>query len=126
MAHLKDKPPQTPSTSSSSSSSGGVGARFSAARLLGTGNGGSRLNFGGGNGFSGRLTGGGKSTTVSSAGMGLSNGPLASSYDGEGTFLIFNVGDALFVSDYVSQDKASSYSVLLVLYFQAYTFLVCE
>ncbi|BFI24825.1 hypothetical protein MPTK2_1g15200 [Marchantia polymorpha subsp. ruderalis] len=105
LAHLKDKPPQTPSTSSSSSSSGGVGARFSAARLLGTGNGGSRLNFGGGNGFSGRLTGGGKSTTVSSAGMGLSNGPLASSYDGEGTFLIFNVGDALFVSDYVSQDK---------------------
>lgn len=107
LAHLKDKPLQTPSTSSSSSSSGGVGARFSAARLLGTANGSRGLVFGGGNGFSGKLTGGGKSTTVSTPGVGLSNGPLASSYDGEGTFLIFNVGDALFVSDYTSQDKAS-------------------
>ncbi|KAL2652146.1 hypothetical protein R1flu_020274 [Riccia fluitans] len=105
LAHLKDKPLQTPSTSSSSSSTGGVGARFSAARLLGTGNGSRGLVFGGGNGFSGRLTGGAKSTTVSTGGAGVSNGPLASSYDGEGTFLIFNVGDAIFVSDCNSQDK---------------------
>jgi hypothetical protein len=32
---------------------------------------------------------------------------LTSSYDGEGTYLIFNVGDAIFISDYYSQDKAS-------------------
>lgn len=83
--------------------------RFTAARLLGAGNGSRSLGFGGGNGFTNRLSGSSKSPTASNAGgpAGLSNGPLPSSFDGEGTYLLFNVGDAIFISDYYSQDKAS-------------------
>ncbi|CAM6010423.1 unnamed protein product [Sphagnum balticum] len=102
LAHLKDKPAQTPANSTSSSGSGGV--RFT-TRLLGAGNGSRGLGFGGGNGFTGRLSGTSKSTTIPITGMSSSNGPMTSSFDGEGTYLIFNVGDALFISDYNSQDK---------------------
>lgn len=105
LAHLKDKPTQTSSVSSGNSSSTG---RFTAARLLGAGNGSRGLGFGGGNGFTGRLSGSNKSpTSANASGVGLSNGPLTSSYDGEGTYLIFNVGDSLFISDYYSPEKAS-------------------
>jgi hypothetical protein len=108
LAHLKEKP--TPSSSASSGNSSTVGGvRFTAARLLGAGNGSRSLGFGGGNGFTNRLSGSSKSPTASNAGgaAGLSNGPLPSSFDGEGTYLLFNVGDAIFISDYHSQDKAS-------------------
>ena len=106
LAHLKEKPTQSSSASSGISSTPG-GVRFT-ARLLGAGNGSRSLGFGG-NGFTGRLSASSKSPTVSNAGgaVGLSNGPLTSSYDGEGTYLIFNVGDAIFISDYYSQVKAS-------------------
>lgn len=106
LAHLKDKPTQTSSVSSGNSSSTG---RFTAAaRLLGTGNGSRGLGFGGGNGFTGRLSGSNKSpTSANASGVGLSNGPVTSSYDGEGTYLIFNVGDSIFISDYYSPEKAS-------------------
>jgi hypothetical protein len=107
---LKDKPAQTPANSTSSSGSGGV--RFT-TRLLGAGNGSRGLGFGGGNGFTGRLSGTSKSTAIPITGMSSSNGPMTSSFDGEGTYLIFNVGDALFISDYNSQDKASIYELLL-------------
>lgn len=110
LAHLKDKPAQTPANSTSSSGSGGV--RFT-TRLLGAGNGSRGLGFGGGNGFTGRLSGTSKSTTIPITGMSSSNGPMTSSFDGEGTYLIFNVGDALFISDYNSQDKASICELLL-------------
>lgn len=106
LAHLKEKPTQSSSASSGNSSTAG-GVRFTAARLLGAGNGSRSLGFGGGNGFTGRLSSSSKSPTASNAGgaVGLGNGPLTSSYDGEGTYLIFNVGDAIFISDYYSQEK---------------------
>lgn len=116
LAHLKDKPTQLSSGSSGSnfSTTSGGGSRFTAARLLGSGNGSRGLVFGGGNGFTGRLSGSSKtSTTASTGGVGSMNGPLTSTYDGEGTYLIFNVGDALFISDYHSQDKVSISLLLL-------------
>lgn len=105
LAHLRDKPIQTPSNSGSSGSSGGV--RFT-TRLLGAGNGSRGLGFGGGNGFSGRLSGAIKSTATPITNVNSSNGPVTPSFDGEGTYLIFNVGDALLISDYNSPEKASS------------------
>ncbi|CAM6092794.1 unnamed protein product [Calypogeia fissa] len=104
LAHLKEKPAHTPPTSSSSSSSGGVGARFSAVRLLGgSGNGSRGLGFGGAN-LTTRMGGGNKGSTPT-VGLGINNGPMASSYDGEGTYIIYNIADTIFVSDYHSQDK---------------------
>ncbi|KAH9545819.1 hypothetical protein CY35_12G067200 [Sphagnum magellanicum] len=102
LAHLRDKPIQTPSNSGSSGSNGGV--RFT-TRLLGAGNGTRGLGFGGGNGFSGRLSGAIKSTATPITNVNSSNGPVTSSFDGEGTYLIFNVGDALLISDYNSPEK---------------------
>lgn len=106
LAHLKEKPAHTPPTSSSSSSSGGVGVRFAAARLLGgSGNGSRTLGFGGTN-LTNRMGGGNKGTTPT-VGLGINNGPLATSYDGEGTYIIYNIADTIFVNDYHSQDKVS-------------------
>ncbi|KAE9590928.1 hypothetical protein Lalb_Chr20g0112781 [Lupinus albus] len=39
-------------------------------------------------------------------GASTSSSPMANSnFDGKGTYLIFNVGDAIFISDLNSQDK---------------------
>ncbi|KAJ7532250.1 hypothetical protein O6H91_14G079700 [Diphasiastrum complanatum] len=103
LAHLKDRPPaQTNATSTSSSSS--TGMRFPAVRLLGAGNGSRALNFVGGNGFTSKLSSGVKSAASGVTGT-LSNGPTAVHFDGEGAYIMFNVGDAIFVSDYNSPDK---------------------
>lgn len=104
LAHLKDKPTQAgPAPSSSASTSSGV--RYAAARLLGVGggNGGRTLNFVGGNGTSKAANGTSRSSSF--AGSNGSHSMLNSNYDGKGTYLIFNVGDTLFISDLNSQDK---------------------
>ncbi|CAL2267754.1 unnamed protein product [Prunus armeniaca] len=103
LAHLKDKPAPSTPTAPSSSFSTGSGVRSAAARLLGGGNGSRALSFVGGNG-------GSKSVSASSRVGSLvasssSSSTSTSNFDGKGTFLIFNVGDAIFISDLNSQDK---------------------
>ncbi|XP_031502478.1 uncharacterized protein LOC116265753 isoform X2 [Nymphaea colorata] len=105
IAHLRDKPaaPQ-PATSSSLTSSSGVRL---AARLLGGGNGSRGLGFVGGNGASKTAAGNSRIGSLVAHGVpGTSpTAPVCSNYDGKGTYLIFNVGDTLFISDYNSHDK---------------------
>ncbi|XP_020246602.1 uncharacterized protein LOC109824420 [Asparagus officinalis] len=105
IACLKEKlATQTPTTPTTPSSSGVV--RLAAARLLGAGNGSRALSFVGGNGVSKVGSGNGR---VGGATFGVSNGSGGSSavanHDEKGTYLIFNVGDTLFISDLNSQDK---------------------
>uniref|UniRef100_A0A5B7AS89 Uncharacterized protein n=1 Tax=Davidia involucrata TaxID=16924 RepID=A0A5B7AS89_DAVIN len=102
LAHLKDKPVQAlPPSSSSVGVSSGV--RSAAVRFLGGGNGSRALSFVGGNGGSKSVSGtsriGSLAASSSNSVMGTSN------FDGKGTYLIFNVGDAIFISDLNSQDK---------------------
>ncbi|KAJ8532851.1 hypothetical protein K7X08_015740 [Anisodus acutangulus] len=102
LAHLKDKPTQVqPQSSSGFGVSSGV--RSAAARFLG-GNGSKTLSFVGGNGGSKSISGmGGR---VGSFGVSSSSNSVGNSnFDGKGTYLVFNVGDAIFVSDLNSQDK---------------------
>lgn len=101
LAHLKEKSsPSTPNSSSSFSSTGGV--RSAAARLLGGGNGSRALSFAG-NGGSKSLSAASK---IGSLGAASSSNSIASSnFDGKGSYLIFNVGDAIFISDLNSQEK---------------------
>lgn len=103
LAHLKDKPaPTAPAPSSSLSASSGV--RFAAAaRFLGGGNGSRALGFVGGNGNSKTFSGSSKSSAM--GGSISSNSVTTSNYDGKGTYLIFNVGDTVFISDFNSQDR---------------------
>lgn len=105
LAHLKEKPMQALSQSSSSL---GVssGVRSAAARFLGGGNGSRALSFVGGNGGSKPV--GSSSTRVGSLAASSSNNVVGNpNFDGKGTYLVFNVGDAIFVSDLNSQDKVS-------------------
>lgn len=104
LAHLKDKPsPSTPTTASSSSFSAGSGVRSAAARLLGGSNGSRALSFVGGNGGS---KSNGLNSRIGSIGASSSSNAVANpNFDGKGTYLIFNVGDAIFISDLNSQDK---------------------
>ncbi|XP_042049911.1 dystrophia myotonica WD repeat-containing protein-like isoform X1 [Salvia splendens] len=99
LAHLKEKPMQALSESSSA-----LGVRSAAARLLGGGNGGRTLSFVGGNGGSKPV--GSSSTRIGSLGASSSSNVVGNpNFDGKGTYLVFNVGDAIFVSDLNSQDK---------------------
>lgn len=102
LAHLKEKPSPLTPTSTSSSFSAGTGMRSAAARFLISSNGSRALSFVGGNG-------GSKSVNASKVGsLGASSSTSVSStsnFDGKGTYLIFNVGDAIFISDLNSQDK---------------------
>ncbi|KAL6521034.1 hypothetical protein OROGR_017603 [Orobanche gracilis] len=103
VAHLREKPMQAPPQSSSSL---GVssGVRSAAARLLGGGNGSRALSFVGGNG--GSKPSSGNNTRIGSLGVSSSNNVVGNAnFDGKGTYLVFNVGDAIFVSDLNSQDK---------------------
>ncbi|KAL3536282.1 hypothetical protein ACH5RR_004743 [Cinchona calisaya] len=104
LAHLKDKPMQAPSQSSSSL---GVSSsvRSAAARILGGGNGSRALGFVGGNGGS-KAVSSSSSNKVGSLGSSSSSSVMSNSnFDGKGTYLVFNVGDAIFISDLNSQDK---------------------
>ncbi|KAH0637878.1 hypothetical protein KY289_037793 [Solanum tuberosum] len=102
LAHLKDKPAHAqPQSSSSFGVSSGV--RSAAARFLG-GNGSKTLGFVGGNG--GGKSVGGLSGRVGSFGVSSSSNSVGNSnFDGKGTYLVFNVGDAIFISDLNSRDK---------------------
>ncbi|CAL5426546.1 unnamed protein product [Camellia sinensis] len=94
LAHLKDKAAQPPSSSSGSSS----GVRHVAARLLASGNG---IR---GNGGTSKINSG-TSRTGSLGGLNGYSSLISSNFDGKGTYLVFNVGDTLYVSDLNSQDK---------------------
>lgn len=103
LAHLKEKPMQTPSQSSSTINVSS-GVRSAAARFLGGGNGSRALSFVGGNGGSKPV--GSSSTRIGSLGASSSNNVVGNpNFDGKGAYLVFNVGDAIFVSDLNSQDK---------------------
>ncbi|KAL2509347.1 Transducin/WD40 repeat-like superfamily protein [Forsythia ovata] len=106
LAHLKDKPVQT--SSSSLGVSGGV--RSAAARFLGGGNGNRSLSLVGGNGGSKLVSSTG--TRIGSLGASSSNGVAGNSnFDGKGTYLVFNISDAIFISDLNSQDKEPMKSI---------------
>ncbi|KAK9290504.1 hypothetical protein L1049_008674 [Liquidambar formosana] len=103
LAHLKDKPVPASATAPSSSFSAGGSVRSAAARFLSGSNGSRALSFVGGNGGSKSLSG---SSRVGSLGASSSSNLVGSlSFDGKGTYLIFNVGDTIFISDLNSQDK---------------------
>ncbi|CAB4313095.1 unnamed protein product [Prunus armeniaca] len=98
VAQLKDKPSQPALTPSFST----TGVRSAAARLLG-GNGGKALSFVGGSGYSKTSNGSSRSSH-----FGGSNGTHytnSSSHCGKGFFLVFNVGDTVYISDLNSPDK---------------------
>lgn len=119
LAHLKEKPMQGPSQSSSTL---GVssGVRSAAARFLGGGNGSRALSFVGGNGGSKPV--GSSSTRIGSLGTSSSNNVVGNpNFDGKGSYLVFNVGDAIFVSDLNSQDKVLIWSSTLYLHFVDYS-----
>ncbi|KAJ9558965.1 hypothetical protein OSB04_013579, partial [Centaurea solstitialis] len=112
LADLKDQPlhstASTPSlqpTSSYSVASSGV--RYVTSKFLGSsGNGSRMLGFVGGNGTGSKANGGAsKSTHVG----GLNNGGNATggsnTSDGKGTYLIFNVGDTLYITELNSEEK---------------------
>lgn len=105
IAHLKDKPAPSTPTAPASSFSASSGVRSAAARLLGGGNGSrSYSNLMGGNGGSKGVSG---SSRIGSFGASCSSSsPVTNTnFDGKGTYLVFNVGDAIFISDLNSQDK---------------------
>uniref|UniRef100_A0A1D1XUU1 WD repeat-containing protein 20 n=1 Tax=Anthurium amnicola TaxID=1678845 RepID=A0A1D1XUU1_9ARAE len=105
LAHLKDKPAAQPPVSSSTLSSS-AGVRSAAARWLGGGNGGRALSLVGGNGVGKVVSGSSRiGGSLGSSAVGSSSSPSTSNYDGRGMYLIFNVGDTLFISDFNSQDK---------------------
>ncbi|XP_058087716.1 probable catabolite repression protein creC isoform X2 [Magnolia sinica] len=100
LAHLKDKTTSfTPPPSNLSASNG---AKSVAARLLGGGNGSRTLGFGG-NGVIKAVAGNTRTRSVGISGFSNSSSPP--NYDDKGVYLIFNVGDTLFISDFNSQDK---------------------
>ncbi|XP_059289824.1 probable catabolite repression protein creC isoform X2 [Lycium ferocissimum] len=103
LAHLKDKPVQAqPHSTSTFGVTSGV--KSAAARFLGGGNGSKSLSFVGGNGGSKSVSGmGGR---AGSFGVTSSNNSVSiPNFDGKGTYLIFNVGDTIFISDLNSRDK---------------------
>lgn len=102
LACVKEKSAVSLPTSSSSSLGVGSGVRSAAAKLLG-GNGSKTLGFVGGNGGSKLLSG---TSKVGLSGTSNANGYANNiNFDGKGTYLVFNVGDAIFISDLSSQDK---------------------
>ncbi|XP_030451495.1 probable catabolite repression protein creC [Syzygium oleosum] len=104
LAHLKDRPsPPTPPAQSSSSFSASSGVRSAAARLLGGSNGSRALSFVGGNGGSKSVSAGSRLGSLGASSS--SNSTSTSNFDGRGTYLIFNMGDGIFISDLNSQDK---------------------
>ncbi|KAK4281475.1 hypothetical protein QN277_012961 [Acacia crassicarpa] len=103
LAHLKEKPAPSTPTAPPSSFSASSGVRSAAARLWGGGNGSRALSFVGGNGSSKNI---GVNSRIGSLGASSSSSLMANSnFDGKGTYLIFNVSDAIFVSVLNSQDK---------------------
>ncbi|KAH7863573.1 hypothetical protein Vadar_019303 [Vaccinium darrowii] len=102
LAQLKERSAQGAAAPSSSYTASG-GVRYVAARFLGSGNGSRGLSFVGGNGTS--KANGGATRSGSLGGLNGTSPMINSNFDGKGTFLLFNVGDTLYVSDLNSQDK---------------------
>ncbi|KAL0867181.1 hypothetical protein Bca101_046299 [Brassica carinata] len=104
LAQLKERAAPSTPTGTSSGYSAGSGFRSATARLLGTGNGNRALSFVGGNG-------GGKNVSTSSrisgsfAASSSSTSMTNTNFDGKGTYLVFNVGDAIFICDLNSPEK---------------------
>lgn len=104
LAQLKERAAPTTPTGTSSGYSASSGFRSATARLLGTGNGSRALSFVGGNG-------GGKGVSASSrisgsfAASNSSTSITNTNFDGKGTYLVFNVNDAIFICDLNSQEK---------------------
>lgn len=86
--------------------------RSAAARLLGGSNGSRALSFVGGNGGSKSISGNGRVGSLGSSSS--SNSMATTNFDGKGTYLVFNVGDAIFISDLNSQDKVLWFMVIWV------------
>ncbi|XP_023521248.1 dystrophia myotonica WD repeat-containing protein-like isoform X2 [Cucurbita pepo subsp. pepo] len=106
LAQLKDKPAQAgPTPSSNSSASASSGVRYAAAKFLGVGggNGVRAIGFAGGNGTGKAVNGASRSGSL--VGSNGSHSILNPNYDGKGTYLIFNVGDTIFIGDLNSPDK---------------------
>lgn len=98
--------------------------RSAAARLLGGSNGSRALSFVGGNGGSKSISGNGRVGSLGSSSS--SNSMATTNFDGKGTYLVFNVGDAIFISDLNSQDKVIRYLVIQVLVIFANFWLVYD
>ncbi|XP_051113848.1 uncharacterized protein LOC127239646 [Andrographis paniculata] len=94
LACLKDKPTAAPLQSSSSFGMTS-GVRSAAARFLGSGSGNKVLSFGANGGS--KFMNGNQMRPQGS----LTNG----SNDGRGNYLVFNVGDLIYISDLSSSDK---------------------
>ncbi|XP_021746252.1 WD repeat-containing protein 20-like [Chenopodium quinoa] len=102
LANLKEKiASSTPTSSSGYSASSSV--RSAAAKLLGSNNGGRALSFVGGNGANKAVAAATKTATFGSSSNGSSS-PITS-FDGKGMYIIYNVGDTLYISDLNSQEK---------------------
>ncbi|CAE6034338.1 unnamed protein product [Arabidopsis arenosa] len=104
LAHLKDKPAPSTPTGTSSSYTASSGFRSATARLLGGGNGHRALSFVGSNGGT-KNVGASSRIGASFAASSSSTSATNTNFDGRGTYLVFNVGDAIFISDLNSQDK---------------------
>eukprot|EP00850_Spirogloea_muscicola_P025661 SM003845S14675 [mRNA] locus=s3845:143:1302:+ [translate_table: standard] len=123
VAHLKDRPPSTPTAASSSSSSGGgsgsVAGRFAPSRLLANATGGASRSLGFGSSGGGSGNGFVRSSKGSAAaGLGAfspavaaayANGPVSSGTASpdivEVTYLIYNAADVLYVADLNTPEK---------------------
>ncbi|KAJ0623650.1 putative transcription factor WD40-like family [Helianthus annuus] len=112
LADLKDQPVQAvanlpalqPSSSYSVASSG---VRYVTSKFLGSsGNGSRMLGFVGGNGTGSKTNGGAsKSGHVGGLSNGSSSTVGSNTSDGKGTYLIFNVGDTLYITEFNSEEK---------------------
>uniref|UniRef100_A0A803N317 Uncharacterized protein n=1 Tax=Chenopodium quinoa TaxID=63459 RepID=A0A803N317_CHEQI len=102
LANLKEKTASsTPTSSSGYSASSSV--RSAAAKLLGSNNGGRALSFVGVNGANKAVAAAMKTATLGSSSNGSSL-PITN-FDGKGMYIIYNVGDTLYISDLNSQEK---------------------
>lgn len=71
--------------------------------MLGTSNGGRALSFVGVNGVNKSAAAATKTASLGSS-SNANNAPITN-FDGKGMYMIFNVGDTLYISDVNSQDK---------------------
>ncbi|KAK9048041.1 hypothetical protein SSX86_032996, partial [Deinandra increscens subsp. villosa] len=112
LAHLKDQAAQSagnlpalqPSSTYSVASSG---VKYVTSKLLGSsGNGSRMLGFVGGNGAGSKANGGArKSGHVGGLSNGGSSTIGSNTSDGKGSYLIFNVGDTLYITELNSEEK---------------------
>ncbi|KAL2938298.1 WD repeat-containing protein 20 [Bienertia sinuspersici] len=102
LANLKEKSASTTPTSSSGYSATSS-VRSAAAKLLGTSNGGRALSFVGVNGANKVVAATTKTASIGNSSNGGSL-PMAN-FDGKGLYIIFNVGDTLYIGDLNTQEK---------------------